>query len=159
MDLNDDLPAVSRFTWALAKYFPRLHQFIMHKLGESLKQNPGKLLVTFKKQFPPADYAILEQTNRLKPFCETTIEAMSEGAKGAAYDVQLYAREWDFSLDEIQMPLTLFHGEQDRNVPIAPVRQVVANLPTAKLITYPDEGHISLILNQFEAIAKVLVGD
>jgi pimeloyl-ACP methyl ester carboxylesterase len=83
---------------------------------------------------------------------------MRNGSKGAAYDGRLYFQEWDFSLDEIQMPLTLFHGEQDRTVPIAHVKRVVPNLPTAQLVTYPEEGHISLIINQFERIAKVLVG-
>jgi pimeloyl-ACP methyl ester carboxylesterase len=158
MDLSEDLPLISRLTWTFAKYFPRLHQVVMHRLGKSLKQNPKKLLLTFKKQFPPADYAVLEQPDRLKTFCETTIEAMRGGAKGAAYDVQLYVQEWDFDLTEIQIPLTLFHGEQDRNVPIAPIRRVLASLPTSQLITYPEEGHISLIINQFESIAKAILG-
>lgn len=53
----------------------------------------------------------------------------------------------------------MFYGEQDKNVPIAPIKRVLASLPTAKLTTYPEEGHFSLILNQFETIAKSLVND
>jgi alpha-beta hydrolase superfamily lysophospholipase len=54
------------------------------------------------------------------------------------------------------MPLTLFHSEQDRNVPISFTKQVMANPPTAQLIIYPQEGHTSLILNQFEEIAQMM---
>jgi pimeloyl-ACP methyl ester carboxylesterase len=53
--------------------------------------------------------------------------------------------------------LTLFHGEQDLKVPISSVKGAVESLPTARLLTYSEEGHLSLILNQFETIAKVLV--
>ena len=30
-----------------------------------------------------------------------------------------FVREWDFDPAEMQIPLTLFHGEQDRNIPLA----------------------------------------
>ena len=159
MDLNEDLSTTNRFAWFLAKRIPVLHLGWLKLMQRSLKGNPEELLPKFKKQFPIADYLILERPDRLEPFCETTIEAMRRGVKEAAYDVQLYAHEWDFSLDEIQIPLIMFHGEQDRNVPIAPIKRVVASLPTAKLTTYPEEGHFSLMVNQFEAIAKSLVDD
>ena len=159
MDLNEDLPIISRFMWFLAKKTPALYQIWLQLLAQSLKGSPEKLLARFEKQFPPADYAVLAQPDRLQPFCNTTLEAVRKGAKGTAYDVQLYAHEWDFNLEEIQMPLTWFHGEQDRNVPITLIKRVAAGVPTIQLITYPQEGHISLSINQFEAIAKVLVGE
>ena len=57
------------------------------------------------------------------------------------------------------MQLVVFHGEQDRNVPIALVRQLVTSLPVAEFVSYPNEGHFSLSINQFEAITKVLLGE
>lgn len=157
MDLNEDLPKMSRLVWFLAKKAPILHLGWLKLLGRSLQGNPQKILPKFKQQFPPADYKILQQPDRIAPFCATTIEAMNRGAKGVAYDVQLYAREWDFSLNEIQMPLYVFHGEQDVNVPIEPIKRAVASLSTAQLTTYPKEGHLSLIINQFETIAKCFI--
>lgn len=158
IDLNEDVPIMGRCFWMLGKYFPALQQILVKSMGESLKGSPEKLLATLKQQFPPADYAVLEQPGRLKPFCDMTLEAMRAGAKGTAYDLQRYSHEWDFSLDDIQIPLIVFHGEQDRNVPIAPVRRFVASLPTAQFTSYPEEGHFSLSINQFETITKALVG-
>ena len=157
MDLNEDLSTINRLDWFFAKRIPIVHLGWLKLMQQSLKGKPEKLLPKFKKQFPLADYLVLEQPGRIEPLCETTLEAMRRGAKGAAYDLQLYAREWDFSLDEIQMPLIMFHGEQDINVPLSPIKRVVANLPTAQLTTYPEEGHFSLIINQFETITKSLV--
>jgi pimeloyl-ACP methyl ester carboxylesterase len=105
------------------------------------------------------DYAALLALDRIKVLRQISIESMHQGVKGAAWDVHLYLQEWDFSVDEIQMPLNFFHGEQDTNIPITLAKQVVASLPTAKLVTYGEEGHLSLIMNQSEAIAKSLVGE
>lgn len=159
IDLNEDVPIMGRIFWKLGKYLPALQQLMVKQIGKSLKGSPEKLLAALKQQFPPADYAVLEQPGRLEPFCETTIEAMRKGAKGTAYDVQRYSHEWDFRLEDIQIPLFVLHGEQDRNVPIAPVRRLVTSLPTAKFISYPDEGHFSLSINQLDTIAKALVGE
>lgn len=51
------------------------------------------------------------------------------------------------------------HGEQDTKVPISMARKVVERLPTAQLFTYPNEGYISIGINQFAAIAKALKRD
>ena len=112
-----------------------------------------------EKQLPPVDYAVLKSSDRIKIWHQISIESMRQGVKGTAWDVQLYLQKWDFSLDGIYMPLRFFHGEQDMTIPISLAKQVVMELPTAQLATYPEEGHISLIANQFETIAKSLVND
>jgi pimeloyl-ACP methyl ester carboxylesterase len=159
MDYIEDMPTASRLLWFLAKKSPIFHKILLKVMLRSLQGSPEKLLATFKKQLPPVDYAVVESPERMKPFAQTSLESMREGVKGATKDLQLYVQEWDFSLDEIQIPLTLFHGGQDMNVPIVAVKRVMASLPTARLITYPDEGHISLIVNHIDAIAKALVGE
>lgn len=122
----------------------------------SLNAPPDKLLETFKKRLPPADYAVLKLPGRMKKSCEALNEGLRSGTRGTAWDLQLYFRTWDFSLDEIRMPLTLFYGEEDRNVPLELVRRTAATLPASKLVMYPNEGHISVVVNQIEAIAKAL---
>jgi pimeloyl-ACP methyl ester carboxylesterase len=159
MNSIEDMPMASRLLWVLAKKSSIFHKILLKVMLRSLKGSPQKLLTTFKKQLPPVDYAVIESPERMRSFCQMSLESMREGVKGATRDLQLYVREWDFSFDEIQMPLTLFHGEQDMNVPIGVVKRVAANLPTARLVTYPDEGHVSLIVNHLNAIAKALVGE
>jgi pimeloyl-ACP methyl ester carboxylesterase len=158
MNLSEDMPTVSRWMWMMAKKFPVFHQILLKVMEQSLKGSPKQVMAMFEKQLPPVDFEVLQRSDRMKIACETSLEALRHGVKGAAWDLQLYVRDWDFSLDEIQIPLQLFHGERDLNVPIASVKRVLASLPTANLVTYPDEGHFSLIMNRFEAIAKALVG-
>lgn len=157
-EMNDlsDLPMLTRWVFILAKKFPALYEIILKLLLRSFQGDPKKLLAMIKKQSPAVDYAILEQ--RIQAFQTAAIEALRQGTKGAALDVLLYLHPWDFSLDEIQIPITFFHGGQDRNVPISMAKRAVHKLPTAKLFAYPEEGHLSIVVNQFESIAQTLKG-
>jgi pimeloyl-ACP methyl ester carboxylesterase len=67
---------------------------------------------------------------------------MRQSIKNVALDILLYVRSWDFQAAEIQMPVKLFHGEQDNKVPISMARKVCDRLPTTQLTTYANEGHI-----------------
>ncbi len=163
-----DLLKYKRWSLILIKQFPWLYQASM-KLTQRLAQSatakqplngpPDKLLETFKKRLPAADYAVLKSSGRIKKSCEALNEGLRSGTRGTAWDLQLYFRTWDFSLNEIRMPLTLFCGEKDRNVPLDLVKRIAATLPTAKLVMYPNEGHISVVVNQIEAIAKALLSE
>jgi pimeloyl-ACP methyl ester carboxylesterase len=86
-------------------------------------------------------------------------ECMRQGTKGPAWDMRMYVREFDFELNEIRMPITLFHGEQDVNAPLALVRRMVAELPSASLTTYENDAHFSTLCNHLDEFALALAGD
>lgn len=159
MNATEDFPKYNRWSWILIKQFPWLHQVSLKLTQRMLHGSPDKLLETFKKTLPTADYVVLKSPGRMKKSCEASIEGLRSGTRGAAWDIQLYFRKWDFSLDEIRMPLTLFYGEEDMNVPLDLTKRVAATLPTIKLVMYPNEGHISVVVNQIEAIAKALLSE
>ena len=152
-------PTATRLTWMLVRKFPVLNLLMLKLRKQSFQASPEQLSKKLKKSFPPVDYAVVEESDRIRILRQISIESMRQGVKGAAWDIHLYLQEWDFSIDEIQIPLKFFHGEQDTNIPIALAKQVVASLPIAELMIYPEEGHLSLIMNQSEAIAKSLVGE
>jgi pimeloyl-ACP methyl ester carboxylesterase len=61
------------------------------------------------------------------------------------------------NLSEITFPVTFFHGEKDKNMPIELVKKMVAKMPNAKLITYEEDAHLSTLCNHFnEATAAIL---
>ena len=99
------------------------------------------------------------ETFYLNSILQVLSEALVQGTKGPVWDMRLYVREWDFELSEIRVPLKLFHGEQDMNVPLALVRRVMGELPGAELVTYPDEAHVSTPINRFGEIVEALVGE
>jgi hypothetical protein len=82
---------------------------------------------------------------------------MHQGTKGVAWDMGLYVRGFDFGLDEVRMPITLFHGVMDRNYPIAAVRKVVTSIPFARLVTFDNEAHLSTLTNHLAEVAAALL--
>ncbi len=86
-------------------------------------------------------------------------ESFHRGTRGAAYDGMLIAkRNWGFALEAISFPkIYLWHGELDKEVPIAQARSVAEELEHSEATFYPNEGHISTIVNHREEIADALV--
>jgi pimeloyl-ACP methyl ester carboxylesterase len=88
------------------------------------------------------------------------VEAFRQGVKGPAYDGTLLGggRPWGFKLEDIAFPtLYLWHGELDKNVPIAIGRAVAKRLAQCKATYYPGEGHTSLIVNHREEIVTTMI--
>jgi hypothetical protein len=56
-------------------------------------------------------------------------------------------------------PLYLWHGELDKDVPVAMGRAVAGRLAYCKATYYPDEGHLSLIVNHREEIVTTLMSE
>jgi hypothetical protein len=86
------------------------------------------------------------------------VEAFRQGVKGPAYDGRVVRRRWGFELEAITFPrLYLWHGQLDRDVPVAMGRALANRLAHCKATFYPDEGHISLIANHREQIVTILI--
>ena len=156
-EAKNSLPFINRLVWILAARAPALLRLLLKAMGGSSQVEREKELAQLKKRVPPADYAAFEQPGRVEALSEIIRESMRQGTKGAALDMCLYVREFGFRLDEIQMPLKLFHGEQDMNVPIALVRRVVNELPNAQLVTYETEAHLSTLCNHLDEFAQALI--
>jgi pimeloyl-ACP methyl ester carboxylesterase len=162
MDLPEamhNLPPQLRLLWNLARKAPFLLSPMLIMMRHAFRAGREQIMTQQKKGLPPSDYAVMEQPGRLEAFVEMFNEAMSQGAKGPVWDMRLYVREWDFDLEEIGFPLHLFHGEQDPQVPVALVRRMMRSLPSARLITYPEDGHLSTFTNHIGEIAEALTRD
>ncbi|EDX87402.1 hydrolase, alpha/beta fold family, putative [Synechococcus sp. PCC 7335] len=156
-DAIKHFPIAQRLAWRLAQRFPLINLLTLKLELQSLNDSAERRLAKMKKRVSPVDYDFVESQNRVETVRQMSAESMCQGLKGVAWDTQLYLKEWDFNVDKIQMPLTFLHGEQDITIPIAVAKQVAASLPTAQLTTYPAEGHLTLIANQFETIASKLI--
>jgi pimeloyl-ACP methyl ester carboxylesterase len=149
--------------WRVTIHAPILMPVIIKSMTKMISQAPNgrgdETSAPPNKYFPAADHAVMTQPGRMEINQQIMKEVMRQGTQGPAWDYLLCVREWDFDLSDIQIPLVLFHGEQDRNYPLELVQQVTKDLPSAKLLTYPQDGHISTYINHFDEIANALLPD
>jgi pimeloyl-ACP methyl ester carboxylesterase len=149
--------------WQATTHAPILLPFILKMMTKMMSQPPKngseQTSAPPNKMMPAADHAVMAQPGRIAINQQIMREVMKQGSKGPVRDMRLYVREWDFDPAEIQIPLILFHGERDKNYPLALVKRVANTLPCTQLITYPEDGHVSTYINHFDEIAKALLPD
>lgn len=155
-EAKKNLPFPNRLTMFLARRATPLLRLLLGMMGGIAQGERAKELAQLKKRVPPEDYAAFAQPGRLEAFGQTMRESMRQGARGAAWDLGLYVRDFGFRLDEIRIPLTLFHGERDTNAPIDMARRAMTELRTARLITFANEAHLSTLCNHPDEIAQSL---
>ena len=155
----DNLTPAVRLTRTIASKAPFLLGLMRKVTWGTPKSWGDKSLARFTAGWPAPDRAVLEQPGRMERLMQVMRESVHQGTRGPVWDMHLSVREWDFCLDDVRMPLKLFHGELDRNVPIALVRKVMGKLPSAQLVTYDNEGHWSTPVNHLDEIAQALICD
>jgi pimeloyl-ACP methyl ester carboxylesterase len=68
-----------------------------------------------------------------------------DGIDGIIDDDLAYVKPWGFQLAQVQAPVLLLHGEDDRIVPSAHSVWLARQLPRAQLSLLPGEGHVSIL--------------
>ena len=155
---RQDLPLPNRITWFLASSAPVLLRPLLRTMKSGGMKDVEKELAQMAARLPRADYEAFKAPGRIRAFAKSLVESMRHGTKGAAWDMRLYGREFDFKLQDVRSPITLFHGEEDTNVPIALARRGAAYLKGSRLVTYAHDAHLSTLCNHIDEIAEVLRG-
>jgi pimeloyl-ACP methyl ester carboxylesterase len=70
--------------------------------------------------------------------------SVSNGVFGWLDDDLAFVRPWGFDLSSIRAPVSIWHGREDRFVPIAHGEWLAENVPRARSHLLEEEGHISL---------------
>ena len=146
------LPFMGRLMYWLAARSVRVTGMLLNLTRPRNLGDPAVIRQQMKRSLPPGEAAFLEKPGRLEAFIASGAEAMRQGVDGIAWDTHLYARPWDFRLEDIRFPVRLLHGEADRNVPVAVARKVAASIPGCQATFYPGEGHFSTIANHLDEV-------
>jgi pimeloyl-ACP methyl ester carboxylesterase len=145
MRMAREKPWQFRLTWsmvcAMTRYAPRL----MARRGG------------FFTGLPEADKVVTQKYPELeKALYAAMIESVRGGTRGPQWDAALAVGPWDFPIDNISIPVYLWQGECDRNVPPAAGRYFARTIPQCHATFLPDEGHISLVVRHLEEILRGL---
>ena len=100
------------------------------------------------EMFTPADHAALASS--WSWFHCVTGPALEHGPGGMIDDDLAYVSPWGFTPEQIQQPVLLLHGEDDRIVPVAHA-EWLRRIPQAELRCVPG-GHLSVMIHAAEAL-------
>jgi pimeloyl-ACP methyl ester carboxylesterase len=139
-------------------WLSRLYLGIM--LGVLPRLAPGSFVAGAASLLPEADRKIVQSNSTFRDgFIAMVREATRQGTRGAFLESLLTVTDTGFQLQDIRMPVVLWHGEKDQNIPVEMARYMAAAIPRCTAEFYPEEGHLSLFKNHAVEIIRSLVQD
>ncbi|MBA2655457.1 MAG: alpha/beta hydrolase [Tatlockia sp.] len=117
------------------------------------------MLKNMLKQLPEVDRCVMKNTNGHNIFIDSVKEGFRQGIYGASHDMQLSVKPWGFKLEDIEFPITIWHGGLDVQAPRAHANLYATLIPGAKLTFFEKEGHLSLLKNHGEEILRSICRD
>jgi pimeloyl-ACP methyl ester carboxylesterase len=150
---NDD-----RVVYTFASRAPWLFRLMFAKFIHDVRRDPTAIF-SMMKSLGPADQEILGREDFRQMFAQNVAEAFRQGGRGPAHDYALEARPWGVPLGQIQVPIEIWHGEDDRLVSPQASRILAAALPGATTHFVPGEGHLLLAgIHAKDALQSALSG-
>ena len=102
----------------------------------------------------PADRATLARSEVHALMQANLRESLRAGVRGALWDAVIYVRDWGFPLDQIQVPVEIWHGEADTIVPPWHCHVLAGALANGRVRLVAGEGHYSLPIEHCENILE-----
>jgi len=113
---------------------------------------------------PDADQKATKDTmkdpKRRTIMVESLREAIRPGSDGASWDLWLWASDWGFQLENVDVRekrLTMWHGVLDINVPVRMADMAAAELKGVDYRRKDEQGHVSLVANCHEEVMMDLL--
>jgi pimeloyl-ACP methyl ester carboxylesterase len=137
----------------------RRSQYLAYPLfalfGIAMRRWPERALTSGNRQLPPSDVEVLQRPWVRQGFIDEYRRASSTTALSAAQDFHLFCRDWGFGLEEVTVPVHLWQGDVDRNVPMTHGRVQAEMIPHAQMRVCPGEGHM-LVFDHLEEILRAV---
>ncbi len=159
------IPGAQGFILKLARFTPWIMGPMLNLMfarllkSENQEKAKKKMKVILAENLPEPDKKLYDKPGYFDATWKDLQEAFINGSKGAKRDVNLYVRDWGFELRDIpeEVKFFLWHGEMDEDTPIGVGKAVSQEITHSVSKFYPNEGHMSTLLNNFQEIISTLV--
>jgi len=138
--------AQDRAMLTLAMHAAPLARGVVHLLAQWMRRDADRYLTFMMSGMVSPDRDLFADPAYRSLVVTSTAEALRQGGRGAAWELTLIARPWDFRLHDVRMPVTLWQGLADQILPAAMARRLAAALPACEARYLAGEGHLSLVV-------------
>ena len=109
------------------------------------RTHPEHALDQFASLLAEQDARLLREAGPVRAaFLDDFRHPSPTAARAAARDFWLFEHRWDVNLADMAVPCDIWHGTQDRNVPVAHAKSIAKVCPTARLHLVDGGGHMLL---------------
>src|SRR6266853_1926895 len=150
------------YRWMLALYRtqPRLLRRLFHLARPVLSLRPPvrlRPLLLKMLMLRPCDAESLRDAAAFEAIFESQRRAWRGSAEGVMADAQIYAQPWGFAIEDVRVPVRLWHGKQDRAFSVPLAGELAKRLPDCNARFIDDAGHYSLPIRHMREILEDLI--
>ncbi len=124
-------------------------------LSHACRRHPHRLLAALIPLIPGPDRALLSRPEVRRLQVDGLVQACRQGAAATAQDLAIFSQPWGFRVEDITVPVHLWHGQQDRVVPVAMGRYLAAHIPGCRARFIAGAGHLWIFEGYKEVIATL----
>jgi pimeloyl-ACP methyl ester carboxylesterase len=127
-----------------------LKKALPHLSSGSREKGPGFLKYVLPAS--EADLASLAGGGVRSVLLQSLVEAFAQNGSGPRKDAQKYLRPWRADLGNYRGPVDIWHGTEDRVIPVEMAHRLAKAIPGAKLHLLEGQGHYSPAISGMKEI-------
>jgi pimeloyl-ACP methyl ester carboxylesterase len=143
---------INRLFSRLARWSPQAPRPLFAAVVAALRRFPERMADGMSRGLPEPDRRILARADVRRAFVDEGRRSSRTTARAAAQEFALFSRPWGFALEEIGIPVDVYCGGLDVNVPVAHGLRQAARIPRSRLHQFPEEAHLLV----FEHVEEIL---
>jgi pimeloyl-ACP methyl ester carboxylesterase len=105
----------------------------------------------------PCDAASLRDDAAFEAIFESQRRAWRGSVEGVLVDAQIYAEPWGLAIEDVRVPVRLWHGIEDRAFAVRLAEEMANRFPNCKARFIQNEGHYSLPIRYMREILEDLI--
>lgn len=124
--------------------FPPAARLAMRSAIRNARHEPDKFLRTLRKDFDASanDLRLLNEPDTSERVLTAFVEATAQGGGGCVREWRLWTKDWPDEASPKQMPIHIWHGDDDPVVPLRHAQHLKRLHPEARLDVWSGEGHL-----------------
>ena len=142
--------AAQNFPW-LVGIFRKMARNTIWRDAEEAKQ---RLL----SSVPDDDKERMLHSGNLDMWFANVREGYRQGWHGVARDDIIIMQDWGFDIADIRVRIDIWHGDQDRNVPVQASEYMRDRIPDSRATFLPGEGHLFLLSHWGRVVHALING-
>ncbi len=143
------------FRFAAQRLPAMLHLFRRQAYSAVKDGFDGKSLLAAS---PATEQELLGMPQNLEMLLASIREGYRQGWRGVAHDDIVVHRPWGFRIEDIRVPIDIWHGGQDQVFPLEHAQYLRQRIPNSRLSVWPGQGHLA-VLGHWSEVLTALVGE
>ena len=147
---------INRDAWYAAREGWQALHALLAPLREEVLADPLAGFKALMESAPESDRAVMEDPDWQRVLVESVTEAFRPGVEGWVDEGMALTLGWDFDVADVRCTVTWWHGDNDANAPIAPVRRLLERMDGVDLRVWTDAGHLEPYHRYEEILGELL---